>query len=341
MGNRADAFRRRGYHVLTVDLPAHGASEGVRYGYGARESFALDLAVDECERMTPGGRVGVIGRSLGGAAFLFSDAPRRVGAAVLESVHLDFDSALGNRLELHLGDAGALLGPLLSWRARQLLGEVSALAPIDKMSRLGIPLLPISGALDRRTRAAETVALLAATEGAQPAQLWLVPGAGHEDLHRYDPQTYEAAVSQFLTLHLGKVAERRAVSTQDPRQMSLKACPDRPNCVSSDARAERHAVAPFTTTVAGEVDWRGVRDVVASVERTRIVAFESHYLRAEFTSRWFRFVDDLELQWRPNDGLIAVRSASRTGYYDWGANRRRVEHLRRLMHAKSIIQSSS
>jgi uncharacterized protein (DUF1499 family) len=36
---------------------------------------------------------------------------------------------------------------------------------------------------------------------------------------------------------------------------------------------------------------------------------------------------------RLNDNTIAVRSAARTGYYDFGVNRRRVEKLRKQLRA--------
>ena len=51
-----------------------------------------------------------------------------------------------------------------------------------------------------------------------------------------------------------------------------------------------------------------------------------------------RFVDDVEFNLRPEAGIIAVRSASRVGYYDFGANRSRVEKLRGQLHARGVIE---
>ena len=39
-------------------------------------------------------------------------------------------------------------------------------------------------------------------------------------------------------------------------------------------------------------------------------------------------IDDVEFYFPPDERIIHVRSESRTGYYDFGANRRRVERLR-------------
>jgi len=64
------------------------------------------------------------------------------------------------------------------------------------------------------------------------------------------------------------------------------------------------------------------------MRRSRIVISEELYLHAEFTSTFFRFVDDVEFLLDDGKKLIHVRSASRVGYYDFGVNRSRVEEIR-------------
>ena len=49
-------------------------------------------------------------------------------------------------------------------------------------------------------------------------------------------------------------------------------------------------------------------------------------------------VDDLELHLRSDEKRIAVRSASRVGYSDMGANRARVEELRALIDERGGLQ---
>jgi uncharacterized protein (DUF1499 family) len=44
-------------------------------------------------------------------------------------------------------------------------------------------------------------------------------------------------------------------------------------------------------------------------------------------------VDDLEFRLIPEEHIIDVRSASRVGYWDLGANRRRVERIRERFQA--------
>jgi uncharacterized protein (DUF1499 family) len=52
----------------------------------------------------------------------------------------------------------------------------------------------------------------------------------------------------------------------------------------------------------------------------------------------FRFVDDFMLHLTPSDGIIHIRSASRTGYSDFGVNRRRVESIKKKLQQKDIIE---
>jgi uncharacterized protein (DUF1499 family) len=72
--------------------------------------------------------------------------------------------------------------------------------------------------------------------------------------------------------------------------------------------------------------------------RTRIVRETADYLHAECRSTLFGFIDDLELNLRPTEGIIAVRSASRLGYSDFGANRRRIERLRASLIIQGVLR---
>ncbi len=114
------------------------------------------------------------------------------------------------------------------------------------------------------------------------------------------------------------------------QQGRLTACPSSPNCVSSDApEGDDHYVAPLPLPETG--GWDAARAAVASLEGTQIVQEAQGYLHAECTTPLMGYVDDLELHAR--EGHIAVRSASRLGYSDMGANRKRVEALRARIEA--------
>ena len=78
--------------------------------------------------------------------------------------------------------------------------------------------------------------------------------------------------------------------------------------------------------------WTGARERILGIlkgfERVKIVVSEKDYIHAEFRSALFRFVDDVQLYFPPDEKVVHVRSASRSGYYDFGVNRKRIDRLR-------------
>ena len=118
----------------------------------------------------------------------------------------------------------------------------------------------------------------------------------------------------------------------------LSPCPDSPNCVSSDASDASHRIESFEIIIPADAAWRVAREVVNSLPRTKITQATDNYLHAECTSVVLRFVDDLELELRADERVIAVRSASRTGYWDFGVNRRRVESLREVLRSRGVVR---
>jgi uncharacterized protein (DUF1499 family) len=117
-------------------------------------------------------------------------------------------------------------------------------------------------------------------------------------------------------------------TTASAQAGKLASCPDSPNCVSSQAVDTRHAVAPLSFNGDPQHAWDALKTVVLKQKRTRITRVDDHYLQAECRSLVFRFVDDLEFLLVTKQQLIHVRSASRTGYSDFGVNRRRMERIR-------------
>jgi uncharacterized protein (DUF1499 family) len=73
--------------------------------------------------------------------------------------------------------------------------------------------------------------------------------------------------------------------------------------------------------------WSRLRKVIAAMKGARITEEKVGALHAEFRSALFGFVDDVEFRMDEDAGRIDVRSASRTGYFDFGVNRRRVGEI--------------
>ena len=144
------------------------------------------------------------------------------------------------------------------------------------------------------------------------------------------------ALVVFLAVATGCLGGQ-AVDNMKPYE-PLAACPDSPNCVSSESQDPRHAVYPMQLAGNTQTEWAELQAVLSRLPRVTIVTATGHYLHAAVKSRIFGFVDDLELKPDPKTNKISIRSASRSGYYDFGVNRRRVEDLRRRLTAASLIR---
>jgi len=114
----------------------------------------------------------------------------------------------------------------------------------------------------------------------------------------------------------------------------LTPCPSSPNCVSTQAQDEGHATEPFRYRKSRAEAKEALKEVIRSLPRTKLVEEDESYLRYEFTSLLLRFVDDVEFLFDDETKTVHFRSASRTGYSDFGVNRKRMEQVRVLVREK-------
>jgi uncharacterized protein (DUF1499 family) len=105
-------------------------------------------------------------------------------------------------------------------------------------------------------------------------------------------------------------------------------CPESPNCVSSLAENSSKFVDPLHYKGTRNEAYKRLVDLLVSLNRTRMLVKTENYIHAEVASRLFRFMDDIEFWFPADPGIIHVRSASRSGYWDLGVNRKRVETIR-------------
>ena len=124
----------------------------------------------------------------------------------------------------------------------------------------------------------------------------------------------------FLTACSGEPPEGIGIQSG-----KLAPCPRSPNCVSSYAIDETHRIEP----IAANLDQ--IEGELLNLNEANIVSMDRNYLHAEFTSRFMRYVDDVEFLYDQAAGVVHVRSASRLGYSDLGVNRKRIEGIRRAV----------
>ena len=123
------------------------------------------------------------------------------------------------------------------------------------------------------------------------------------------------------------------------RDGRLKPPAPQPNSVSSQAglwpdhpQREHARIAPLplvgTAPDAGPATILRLRQLVESTPGARVVQARPDYLQVTFTTPLMKYTDDAEFWFDPAAGVVQLRSASRLGESDLGANRARIERLR-------------
>jgi len=125
------------------------------------------------------------------------------------------------------------------------------------------------------------------------------------------------ALLPFLTACAGEPPQNIGA-----REGRLSPCPESPNCVSSFESSEEHSIAALDATLDQ------IQQVVLALDEANIVEQSNNYMYVEFTSRLMGYVDDVEFLYDSASNQTHVRSASRLGYSDLGANRKRIEAIR-------------
>lgn len=118
----------------------------------------------------------------------------------------------------------------------------------------------------------------------------------------------------------------------------LAHCPSSPNCVCTEYPEEQGYLPPLPT-LGHPRPLEVAREVILQLPRFQLKELDAHYLHAEARTKWLRFVDDVEIRWDEENGLLHFRSASRIGYSDLGTNRRRVQALMKTI-AERLTSSS-
>ncbi|HNY16435.1 MAG TPA: alpha/beta hydrolase [Treponemataceae bacterium] len=156
MGYLAEEYHARGWDVLSVDLRAHGESEGTRRTMGVREGEDLGSWVDLLESRFGARRIFVHGVSMGAAsallyAALASEVPRSVRGIIA-------DSAYASHLEVFVRLLGFAVGNRVIAKSLALGASFTSFvftgirfgraAPARYISRVPVPILFFHGQCD-------------------------------------------------------------------------------------------------------------------------------------------------------------------------------------------------
>ena len=107
----------------------------------------------------------------------------------------------------------------------------------------------------------------------------------------------------------------------------LQPCPVTPNCVCSEYQDQSAYIEPLLYTTTTEQAWAKLKRVISKTGGA-VIKEEAGYLHLVYETPLLRYIDDVEFRLDNTPQRIHVRSASRVGQSDMGANRKRVEKIR-------------
>ena len=91
-----------------------------------------------------------------------------------------------------------------------------------------------------------------------------------------------------------------------------------------------HCVREEWEVSAKEQPFNEIKEIIENTPRSVIVEIDGDYLHAEVTSKWMKYVDDLEVSFLPETSKFQIRSESRVGESDLGVNQKRVDLLKSM-----------
>jgi pimeloyl-ACP methyl ester carboxylesterase len=195
---RAKLLFNAGYSVVLFDLSGHGESGGSVQGFGYSESQDAVRIMAFARQRFPGERLGAVGSSLGAAAFVFAAQQAPADAYVLEQLYASLRETTAWRMPFHVW-RGVQADVLLAQMPLRLGVSADDVRPVDRLGKLGAPLMLMAGSIDPFIDRGQVLALQNAAAGSE--LVWF-EGAGHVDLLRYDQPRYRDAVLPFLATKL-------------------------------------------------------------------------------------------------------------------------------------------
>ena len=106
-------------------------------------------------------------------------------------------------------------------------------------------------------------------------------------------------------------------------------CPSFASHIALDECVEiSHCVREEWGVGSLERPFKEIKELIENSPRSEIVEINGDYLHAEVTSKWMKYVDDLEVSFVPESNKLLIRSESRVGESDLGVNQKRVDILK-------------
>jgi hypothetical protein len=200
----APVWHSLGFHILAVDLRAHGESGGSESTAGFFERHDLNELLDQLRSSRPEEtrELVLFGVSMGAAVALATAVMRDdLTAVVMDSPFADYRSAVEHNLD-RLGLPTGVVARLAIWLAQQNSGaNFAAVRPVKLIPDVPCPLMVIRGETDDFLDETESKAIeqTMSEHGKRYADaVWIVAAAGHLGALAADPDAYVRKLEEFL-----------------------------------------------------------------------------------------------------------------------------------------------
>lgn len=192
------------YNVFLYDSRRHGESEGRFCTYGYHEKYDTRIAIDYllARNDLRVGKIGLLGWSMGGAiALQVAAVDKRVAAVVAESGFATLRTVFDDYQKRIIKLPWHYLRNIVIKRSEYLAGfKANDVAPVEAVKSIHIPIFLLHGTEDNLIKYSYSEQVYAAAN--EPKELWLIPGARHDDVMTVGGKEYMERIIEFFEKHL-------------------------------------------------------------------------------------------------------------------------------------------
>ena len=193
-----------GFNMFLYDSRRHGDSGGRYCTYGFYEKHDVGTVINYLEQRTDVnlGKIGVFGSSMGAAIALQAAAlDKRIQAVVSESGFATLRTIFDDYQKRMIKMPWHYLRNLVIKRSEHLAHfKANAVSPLDAVTDVHAPLFILHGTADNLIKYEYSELLF--KKANPPKELWLIPGAKHNDMAEIGGEDYNRRIVEFFQKNL-------------------------------------------------------------------------------------------------------------------------------------------
>ena len=200
----AKKLRDRGYNVFLYDSRRHGDSGGDFCTYGFYEKHDTTTVINYLfsRNDLSVGKIALFGSSMGAAvAVQVAAIDKRVAALVAESGFATLRTIFDDYQRRMIKLPWHYLRNIVIKRSEYMAHfKANAVSPLEAVKEISVPIFILHGTGDNLIT--YTYSEKVYEQANQPKELWLIPGAKHNDMAEVGGKEYESRILDFLEKYL-------------------------------------------------------------------------------------------------------------------------------------------